>query len=77
MYNELFTRVRDLDDPQVELHLLCSCLGVCKLNHLLRTIPPGSVDSELQRFDDNLRRSLSSQFVTPLFQTSLGSRPPC
>ena len=53
-------RLRNLDDPQVELHLLRSCLGVCKLNHLLRTIPPGSVDSELQRFDDNLRRSLSS-----------------
>ena len=53
-------RLRDLDDPQVELHLLRSCLGVCKLNHLLQTIPPGSVDSELQRFDDNLRRSLSS-----------------
>ena len=35
-------RLRDLDDPQVELHLLRSCLGVCKLNHLLRTIPPGS-----------------------------------
>ena len=47
-------RLRDLDDPQVELHLLRSCLGVCKLNHLLRTIPPGSVDSELQRFDDVL-----------------------
>ena len=42
--------------------MLHSCLGVCKLNHLLRTIPPGSVDSELQRFDDNLWRSLSSIF---------------
>ena len=53
-------RLRDLGDPQVELHLLRSCLGVCKLNHLLRTIPPGCVDSELLRFDDNLRHSLSS-----------------
>ena len=56
-------RLRDLGDPQVELHLLRSCLGVCKLNHLLRTIPPGcGVDSELLRFDDNLpvRHSLSS-----------------
>ena len=53
-------RLRDLGDPQVELHLLRSCLGVCKLSHLLRTIPPGCVDSELLRFDDNLRCSLSS-----------------
>ena len=29
-------RLWDLDNPQVELHLLHSCLGVCKLNHLLR-----------------------------------------
>ena len=56
----LQAHLEDLEDPQVELLLLCSCLGVCKLNHLLRTIPPGSMDSELLRFDDNLRRSLSS-----------------
>ena len=49
------TCLQDLEDPQVELLLLRSCLGVCKLNHLLRTIPPGSVDSELLWFDDNLR----------------------
>ena len=55
----LQARLEDLEDPQVELLLLCSCLGVCKLN-LLRTIPPGSMDSELLRFDDNLRHSLSS-----------------
>ena len=56
----LQTRLGDLEDPQVELLLLRSCLGVCKLNYLLRTIPPGSMDSELLRCDDNLRRSLSS-----------------
>ena len=31
-------RIGGLGNPQVELHLLRSCLGVCKLNHLLRTI---------------------------------------
>ena len=40
----LQTRLRDLEDPQVKLLLLHSCLGVYKLNHLLGTIPPGSVD---------------------------------
>ena len=28
-----------LEDPQVELHLLRSCLSVCKVNHLLQTVP--------------------------------------
>ena len=56
----LQTRLQDLEDPQVELLLLRSCLGVCKLNYLLQTIPPGSIDSELLRFDDNLRCSMSS-----------------
>ena len=29
----------DLKDPQVELHLLRSCLGVCKITHLLCCVP--------------------------------------
>jgi len=49
----------DLDDPQVELHLLRSCLGLCKVVSLLRTTPPGSIDHQLQRFDDGLRSSFS------------------
>ena len=56
----LQARLEDLEDPQVELLLLRSCLGIYKLNHLLRTILPGCMDSELLRFDDNLQRSLSS-----------------
>ena len=45
----------DLDDPQVELHLLRSCLGSCKLNHILRTVPSDLISCHLTRFDDNLR----------------------
>ena len=52
--------LEDLEDPQVELLLLHSCLCVCKLNHLLSNILPGSINSELLRFDDNLLHSLSS-----------------
>ena len=33
------SHLQDLENPQVELHLL-SCLGFCKLNSLLRTVPP-------------------------------------
>ena len=36
---DLQTLILEIDDPQVELHLLQSCLNVCKINHLLRTIP--------------------------------------
>jgi len=45
-----------LEDPQVELHLLWSCLGSCKIIHLLRTVP----FSILQPwFDFSLRICLS------------------
>ena len=43
----------------MELHLLGSCLGVCKLNHLLWTVSPDSILPQLRLFDSNLRRSLS------------------
>ena len=40
----LQTLILELDDPQVELHLLRSCLNnVCKINHLLRTVPSESI----------------------------------
>ena len=32
--------LQDMEDPQVELLLLRSCLSLCKLNHILRTVPP-------------------------------------
>ena len=48
----------DLEDPQVEIHLLRSCLGVCKLNHILRTVPTYRIDQELVRFDSGVRHSL-------------------
>ena len=44
----------DLDNPQVKLHVLCSCLGVCKLNHLLCMVSPDSILPQLRLFDSNL-----------------------
>ena len=52
------TLLADLEDPQVELHLLRSCLGVCKITHLLRCIPPDVVRPFLPRFDTLLHASL-------------------
>ena len=37
-----------LEDPQVELHLLRSCLGSCKIVHLLRTVPFAILHSFLE-----------------------------
>ena len=39
-----------LEGPQVELHLLCSCLGSCKVIHLLRTVPLNVLWSFLRAF---------------------------
>ena len=36
--------LQDLNNPQVEIHLLRSCLGFCKINNLLRTVTPGTAD---------------------------------
>ena len=51
-------RLVNLDNPQVSVHLLRSCLSACKINHLLRTVPPGTADSQLARFDHGLRHTL-------------------
>ena len=43
-----------LDDPQVELHLLRSCLSSCKIIHLLRIVPLSVLKPYLCQFDQNL-----------------------
>ena len=48
---ELQSHLGDLEDPQVELHLLHSCLSTCKIGHLLRTIPLAAADEQLQHFE--------------------------
>lgn len=70
----LQTRLHDLEDP---LLLLGSCFNVCKLNHLLQTIPPSTVESELLRFDDNLQHSLSSICNASTDQSWLQANLPC
>ena len=58
--------LQDLNNPQVELHLLRSCLGFCKINNLLRTVTPGTADQHWSRFDSGVRHCLEG-----LAQTSL------
>ena len=47
-----------LEDPQVELHLLRSCLGSCKIVHLFRTVPFTVLCSFLEQFGLNLKSCL-------------------
>ena len=58
--------VLSFDDPQVELHLIRSCLSVCKINHLLRTVSSEIIEKQLDVFDDGLRSALSSIVKAPV-----------
>ena len=60
----------DFEDPQVELHLLRSCLSICKVNHLLRSVPPDRAKDQLYRFDHGLRHSLETIINSSLSDTS-------
>ncbi len=48
------------EDPQVELHLLRSCLSLCKLNHIIRTVPGFKINDVLIQFDSGLHHSLEA-----------------
>ena len=47
----------DLNNSQIEFHLR-SCLGLCKINHILRTVHPNHTMSRSTAFDAGLRHSL-------------------
>ena len=78
--------LQSLENPQVEPHLLHTCPGVCKINHLLCTISPDTIMPQLQLFGGYLRDSLSQicnasisdnagcQATLPLSFGSLGLR---
>ena len=42
------------------LHLLQSCLSVCKINHLLRTVSSDKTIQYLLEFDASLRKCVES-----------------
>ena len=58
--------IPDLQDPQVEMHLLRSCLGVCRINHILRSVPPGPILQQLHDFDSSLRSTLGEILQCPI-----------
>ena len=48
------------------MHLLRSCLSLCKINHLVRTVPKSLVTDELLLFDEGLRSALSDILKTSI-----------
>jgi len=52
-------KLAELGNPQVELHLLGSCISVCKVIHLLRRVPSSSLGCLLSLFDSNLCNCLT------------------
>ena len=59
-------RLRDLEDAQVELTLLWSCLALPKFNYKLRTCPPAFIHQDTAFFDTIMREALSDMAGSPL-----------
>lgn len=55
--------LEQLCDPQSELLLLCSCIGLSKLQFSLGTNPPSMVEGSISEFDDALRLAVESIFT--------------
>ena len=56
----------NLDEPQVKLRLIRSCLSVCKINHLLWIVSSEIIENQLDVFDYGLRSALSSIVKAPV-----------
>ena len=66
--NVLIDKVKGLQTLilEVELHLLQICLNVCKINHLLRTVPFEIILNQLGKFDENVRSTLAGIIHSPI-----------
>ena len=61
----------DIDNPQIELHLLRSCLSLCKVNYLLRTKPPDAITESYNLFEIDFHQSLESIIHSSLDETAM------
>jgi hypothetical protein len=65
---EVHSILEEMDDAQIELALLCVCLGFGKVVHLLRTCPPPDILEALDGFDDRLRTKIAGILRTPFLE---------
>jgi hypothetical protein len=55
----LLDKITDFDDPQLELILLRSCIGMPKFNFILRCLPGSIIGNEIEAFDTAISHYLS------------------
>jgi hypothetical protein len=55
----LLDKITIFDDPQLELILLRSCIGMPKFNFILRCLPDSIISKEIERFDNAISHYLS------------------
>ena len=60
------TKLRDLEDSQMETTLLCFCLSLPKFNFILRSCLPSHIRHAASVFDGLMRESLSDLVGAPL-----------
>ena len=60
------SNLRELQDAQMEMALLQSCLSLPKLSFLLRSCPPAKITDVLNYFDNVMREGLSDLVGSPL-----------
>ena len=60
------TKLRDLEDSQMETTLLRFCLSLPKFNFILRSYPPSHIRNAASVFDGLMRESLSDLVGAPL-----------
>src|SRR6185437_13728325 len=68
--SKLLERLKQLEDPQVALHLLRTCAGFAKFVYVARTTPPHLVSSSLLKCDEDIRASLESFAALQLTNTA-------
>jgi ubiquitin carboxyl-terminal hydrolase 44/49 len=57
--------LREVDNAQVEFGLFRGCLSYNKINHLLRTCPPGLLQEALVKFDDHFQNMIAEILRVP------------
>ena len=64
----------ELENPQVKLLLLRSCLSLCKINSIIRTVLSAIIKKQLCRFDAGMRytfKSITHSSISDTAGTSL------
>ena len=63
---DCLSKLPDLEDSQIEMSLLRSCLALPKVSFSLRTCPPNHIVHATAAFDDTMRDALSELAGSPL-----------